>query len=82
MLVAFGSYFPNEISFGCTTSRYVFNIHPDKIFVSRFHVMCIHELPQNIEQKQDNYVSNFLQKPLSETSHLLMEANDQCIKTA
>ena len=57
-------------------------MHPDKVFISRFHVMCIHELPQNIEQKQDNYVSNFLQKPLSETSHLLMEANDQCIKTA
>ena len=43
----------------------VFNTHPDKVFISRFQVMCIHELPQNIEQKQDNYVCDFLQKPLT-----------------
>ena len=45
--------------------RCVFNMHPDKVFISRFHVMCIHELPQNIEQKRDNYVCNFLQKPFT-----------------
>ena len=48
---------------GCSTSSYVFNIHPDKVFISRFHVMCIHDLPQHIEQKQDNYVCKFLEKP-------------------
>ena len=48
---------------GCSTSSYIFNMHPEKGFISRFHVMCIHDLLQNIEQKLDNYVCNFLQKP-------------------
>ena len=64
----------------CITSRYVVNMHPDKVFTYCFQTMCIHELPQNIEQKQDNYVCNFLQKPLTETSYLLMNANGQVNK--